>query len=54
MRFSKKYNIELREKVYNDAIRAEKYKVYKLTDDDSIVVTDDCVSKIDAFGTTPQ
>ncbi|MBQ9279548.1 MAG: Type 1 glutamine amidotransferase-like domain-containing protein [Clostridia bacterium] len=37
------YNAELREKVYNDAIQFGKYKVYKLTNDDSIVVIDDKV-----------
>ena len=42
----KEYEPQKREKLYNDLIEQGKYKVYKLTNDESIVVEDDKIKII--------
>ncbi|MBR4671918.1 MAG: Type 1 glutamine amidotransferase-like domain-containing protein [Bacilli bacterium] len=40
-----KYNPELRKQVYNNLVNENKYKVYALTNDDSLVIIDDTIIK---------
>ena len=38
---------ETREKAYKELVKSSKFKVYKLTNDDSILITDDYVEVIE-------
>ena len=40
-----KYNPELRKQVYNNLVNENKYKVYALTNDDSLVIIDDTITE---------
>lgn len=44
------YNPKLREETYKKALEENKYKVYKLTNDDSLIVTDNEVIEINKRG----
>lgn len=42
---SQEYNPELREEIYNKLLKEQKYNVYKLTNDESLIVTENYIVK---------
>ena len=42
---AEEFNPTKREKLYNELIKQNKYKVYKLTNNESLVITNDNIKK---------
>ena len=42
---AKEYTPELREEIYNKLLEEAKYSVYKLTNDESLIVTEDGIAR---------
>ena len=40
-----KYTPELREKIYSELLKEKKYNIYKLTNDESLIVTEEKIIK---------